>query len=263
MKQKRTRSSVFTLLCLIFSIFVATISLCGFVLPNNRISKDSETAPSSESAVLLESADFGMEYINRMIFFGESTTTHLRARGVLTGGTKTHQVWADESGTKTLSSKLLSETLIYPLTGESLTISAALEKEQPAYLVLSFGLNNISYFINNQENYATNYNKLIDAVEKASPNTKIILQSIYPISASCDAFSVDGTTICAYIKTLNDCLKEIAAIHENVRFVDTASVLKASDGTLLSKYDSGDGVHLNTDAYREILLYLRTHAWKE
>ena len=74
---------------------------------------------------------------------------------------------------------------------------------------------------------------------------------------------MDGTTVSSYTETLNEWIREIAASHENVRFVDTASVLKASDGTLLSAYDVGDGVHLSTDAYTQILLYLRTHAWKD
>ena len=213
--------------------------------------------------ILEESADAGMAYIDRMIFFGESTTTHLRSRGVLSGGTETHQVWADSSGTKTLSSKLLSETLVYPSTGENLTLAAALEKEQPAYLVLSFGLNNIAHFVNNKQNYVNNYNKLIDAVQKASPNTRIILQSVYPVSAACDDFSVDGATVCSYTETLNGWLREIASTHENVKFADTASMLKAADGTLLPAYDSGDGVHLTAQAYQQILHYLRTHAWQD
>ena len=262
MKQKRKRSSVFTLLCSILLIGAAFPSLCAFT-PHYKIINDIETALSEESAVLLESPDQGMKYIDSMIFFGESTTTHLRSRGVLSGGSKTQQVWADNSGTKTLSSKLLSESVIYPPTGESLTIAQALKKEQPEYMVLSFGLNNILHFVRNPDLYKSNYHKLIERIRKESANTKIILQSIYPVAATCDAFSVDGKTVCAYIETLNNCLKEIAASHENVRFADTASVLKAADGTLLPTYDSGDGIHLTGDAYLQILLYLRTHAWQE
>lgn len=261
MKQKRKIPSVFTLLGSITVVGAIVLSLCAFTPLTNSITKDSETAPSSESAVLLSGADMGMAYIDSMIFFGESTTTHLRARGVLRNGSETHQVWADESGTKTLSSKLLSEALIYPPTKERLTLSAALAKAQPDYLVLSFGLNNIVHFVNHKENYISNYNKLIEAVKKASPKTKIILQSVYPVSAACDAFSVDGKTVCAYTEILNGWLLEIAATHQNVKLADTASVLKDADGSLLPTYDSGDGIHLTTGAYEQILLYLRTHAW--
>ena len=281
MEQRKNSNLIFAYLILIILILcviciLAAVGLLVVKIVNRDEPLPEETTWEAEQSqtdqpvsipthdpVLEESADAGMAYIDKMIFFGESTTTHLRSRGVLSGGSDTHQVWADSSGTKTLSSKLLSEPVIYPPTGESLTISQALEKEQPEYMVLSFGLNNIAHFVNNKSTYVNNYNKLINAITQASPNTKIILQSVYPVSAACDDFSVDGTTVSSYTETLNEWIREIAASHENVRFVDTASVLKASDGTLLSAYDVGDGVHLSTDAYTQILLYLRTHAWKD
>ena len=281
MKQKQNSNLIFAYLILIILILVVICILASVTLlvvkltnraplpseePSQSIEETEVDQPASKplhDPVLKETEDAGMAYIDKMIFFGESTTTHLRARGVLSGGIETHQVWADSSGTKTLSSRILSEPILYPPTGESLTLSEALAKETPDYVVLSFGLNNIVHFVGNKDNYVNNYNKLINAITEASPNTRIILQSVYPVSASCNNFSVDGATVCAYTETLNEWLREIASTHENVRFVDTASVLKAADGTLLSAYDNGDGVHLSTEAYNQILLYLRTHAWKD
>ena len=224
---------------------------------------DTWTPPAE--VTLQESADAGMEYIDKMIFFGESTTSHLRSRGVLSGGRDTHQVWEDRSsGTKTLSSKLLSEPIDYPPTGERLTVAQAVEKEQPAYVVLSFGLNNITAFINNKSSYINNYNKLINAIQTACPDTRIILQTVYPVTAACNAWAESGAEISAHTRTLNGWLLEIAAAHQNVRVVDTASVLTNAGGCLNGVYDvSGDGIHLTTAAYEEILYYLRTHAWEE
>ena len=283
MKEKKNPNLIFayliliiiilTIVCILASLCLLIVTLLNDKTPlesneqqtvlQSQESPDDPVSLPTHDPILAESQDMGMTYIDQMIFFGESTTTHLRSRGVLSGGTDTHQVWADSSGTKTLSSKLLSETLIYPPTGENLTVAAALEKEQPTYLVLSFGLNNIAYFVNHKDNYVNNYNKLINTVKQASPNTRIILQSVYPVSAACDDFSVNGATVCSYTETLNGWLKEIAASHENVKFADTASVLKGADGTLIAAYDTGDGVHLSADAYQQILLYLRTHAWQD
>ena len=65
------------------------------------------------------------------------------------------------------------------------------------------------------------------------------------------------------IRTLNTWLPEIAASFDHVRVVDTASVLSDENGWLKESYDnSGDGIHLTTEAYRQILAYLRTHAWQ-
>lgn len=274
MNKKQPSNRVFAYLLLVIAILTVICILASVALliitavkrdpanENQEQTPDSPTAAPQYEAPLPESADAGMEYINKMIFFGESTTTHLRARGVLSGGKETHQVWADSSGTKTLSSKMLSEKITYPPTDEDLTIAEAVAKEQPAYIVLSFGLNGIMNFVNNKDSYINNYNKLINLITEASPNTRIILQSVYPVSASCDDFSSDGKTVCSYTEILNGYLREIAAAHDNVRYADTASVLKNPDGTLNPAYDEGDGVHLNTSAYEQVLRYLRTHAWQ-
>ena len=246
------------------SLLTVTVLLClwASVLPARA-----EALPPPQvafrEAELGQTADAGTEYIDQMVFFGESTTSHLRSRGVLRDGAKTWQVWADESGTKTLSSRLLSETLIYPKTGEHLTIAQAVAAERPTYLVLSFGLNNLSGFIGSKALYVNNYKKLIQAIQQASPDTKILLQSVYPVSSACTSFSVDGKTVCAYTRTLNGWLRELAAEYDNVRYVDSASVLYNEDGMLAAEYDAGDGVHLTTVAYTRILAYLRTHAWPE
>lgn len=278
----RNSPNIFAYLLLIIVALAIIALLCAGVLliatltadpnesPNPPETDEIETPADTESAItpadviLGETSDAGMEYIDKMIFFGESTTAHLRSRGVLSDGTETHQVWEDlSSGTKTLSSKLLSETIDYLPTGEKLTIPEALKREQPEYIVLSFGLNNISSFVENKTLYVNNYKKLIRAIQEASPQTKIILQSVYPVTIDCSAWGVGGETVCEYTRTLNEWLPEIAASFENVRFVDTASVLTDDNGCLISSYDyNGDGIHLTTKAYQEILQYLRTHAWQ-
>ena len=69
-------------------------------------------------------------------------------------------------------------------------------------------------------------------------------------------------TVNRYIMTLNTWIPEIAAAHENVRYADTASVLRMSDQALYPSYDAGDGIHLTAAAYEKVLQYLRTHAWQ-
>ena len=222
---------------------------------------DTGTSVDPVEVLLGETEEAGTEYIDSMIFFGESTTAHLRARGVLSGGTETHQVWADSSNTRMLSSRTTSEPIVYPPTGENITIAEACKREKPAYLVLSFGLNGISGFISNKTQYVNNYGRLIAAIQAASPNTKIILQTVYPVS-SAEHYNVDVATLNGYIETLNSWLPEIAAKYENVRIADTASVLKDANGQLTAAYDNGDGIHLTVSAYEAILTYLRTHAWQ-
>lgn len=220
------------------------------------------SAPQEHSPWLSETADEGTSYLDEMIFFGESTTSHLRARGVLRGGTQTHQVWSDASGTRMLSSKITAQPIVYPATGELLTPAEACARAKPTYLVLSFGQNGLVHFAKDTDAYVTCYQRLIDTLLAASPDTKILLQTVYPLGAQGN-YSADLSTLNQYIDTLNAILPSIAADYSNVRVVDTASVLKDTDGRLSPAFDNGDGQHLNAAAYERILSYLRTHAWQE
>jgi lysophospholipase L1-like esterase len=132
----------------------------------------------------------------------------------------------------------------------------------PPILVLSFGLNGITEFVQDRELYVRSYLGLIDLVRAASPQTRILLQSVYPVTANCTSWSVDGKTVSDYTRILNGWLVEIAQMREDVRYIDTASVLTDGDGCLHPTYDfSGDGIHLTADAYRKILCVLCKEAW--
>jgi lysophospholipase L1-like esterase len=160
-----------------------------------------------------------------------------------------------------LSAQTVYQVFDYPKTGEKKTIAQACAAEKPNYLVLSFGQNGLVNFASDKSSYVNNYKKLIDAVRTASPETKIILQTVYPVRAQGN-YSVDVPTLNQYINTLNGWLPEIASAYDNVCVADTASVLIDVDGVLAQSFDQGDGQHLTVAAYQAILDYLRTHAWQ-
>lgn len=228
------------------------------------------TTPNT-SAVLKESADMGQAYIDSIIFLGDSTTYHMINRGVLKDGKNTMQVWsgADEesgkptaSGTLTLDSKITSTHIYYPKTGEALTIAEAIAKEKPQYLVITLGVNGISFVkdMSNPKSFVASYGKLIDAVKAASPQTKIMLQSIFPVTAAYDQKN-NGITN-ERIDTANTWIMQLAA-EKGCGYLDTASVLKNQNGTMIEIYDAGDGVHMTADAYKAVVQYIRTHGYTE
>ena len=222
---------------------------------------DTPSIPTAKpSRVLGATADMGQAYIDSMIFVGESTTAHLRSRGVLTGGKSTKQVWSNESNTMALDLNILQKTINYPETGQAMTIPAAAAVARPKYIVLNFGVNGIQTFGKNEKLYSTAYGKLIDAIHEASPDTVVLLQTVYPVAANQATFHEGAATINGYIKRLNELLPDIATAH-NAYVVDTASVLIGNDGNLRSDYQTGDGIHLTTEAYVQILSYLRTHGY--
>ena len=125
---------------------------------------------------------------------------------------------------------------------------------------LAAGVNGLDGFVREPSRFTESYRALIDGVLAVSPDTRILLQSVYPVAS---AIGLDGDVDAqnAAIRRLNEQIEALAEQWEATRYVDTASVLTGGDGRLLSQYDSGDGIHLTNDAYRQILSYLRTHAW--
>ena len=216
--------------------------------------------PASAEGVFLEkSMDGGEDYRNRLLFLGESTTCHLRSRGVLIGGTSTDRVLAPKSGTMMLDRRIASARLIEPKSGLEMTVTDAIRARRPDILVISFGLNGIVGFLAEKERYTVPYQSLIRTIHEVSPETTVILQTVYPVARHPLEWKFERTPaeINRGIATLNAWLPEIAAA-EGAVIADTASVVRDEEGFLREEY-SADGIHLTASGYEEILYYLQTH----
>ena len=270
-----SRNLLFPALALIF-LFVSLTSICtmaafrisgGFgqvdgnsdnTEPPPFIDVEANTAPDN---VLKETADKGEAYLKKIIFVGDSTTYHMISRGVLPGGTDTMQVWCPQNGTLMLSSSVTSLKIVYPETGTEMTIAEAAAQQQPEYMVLTIGLNGAHTFT--EGIYKGSYGKLIEAIQTASPSTKIILQSVFPVAGNETAWtSLTPKELNLKIDQVNSWAKDLTGKYENVRYLDTQSVLRDADAFLKAAYESGDGIHLTEAGYRAILQYIRTHAWE-
>ena len=205
--------------------------------------------------VLPLSEDAGSDYINKLIFLGDSTTYGLRAYKMLEGGKETTKVWTPASGTLTLSNASFA-TVVYPETGEELTIKQAVEKKKPEYLVITLGVNGVSFM--GEDYFKSEYKKIIETVKDTSPDTKIICQSMFPVARSYKSLSSINND---KIRTANKWIVEIAA-ETGVKFVDTYSALADSEGWLPESWHNGDGMHLNTESFTVELNNLRTHAYQ-
>ena len=209
--------------------------------------------PVSDGVTLAETPDAGLTYQDRLTFVGDSLTAHLINRGVLTGGTNTRQVWRSESNMVNLNSEVTSAKIIFPGTGEKMTIADAAGEAEPEILIVTLGTDwGVSYL--SESEFKDCYAKLVKAIQKQSPKTTIVLQSIFPVTATCA--TLDNTKI----DTANKWVKAVAA-ENNCYYLDTQSVLKDENNCLKAEYcNSSDGIHLGTNAYEAILTYIRTHA---
>lgn len=224
---------------------------------DTEISTEYEEPPSPPSTVLGESEDMGQEYIDSLTFLCDSSTRGLKSYAMLKDGKSTKQIWATQSGTLRLDS-ILESKIIYPKTNKEMTVAEAVALDKPEYLVITLGLEGGVTTLD-ESSFKQNYTSLIDAVLTESPDTKIILQSIFPVASK---FTNENKLNNSVIDKANIWVKEIAE-STGTRYLDTQSILKDETGALNEKYDNGGtGTNLDAEGFSAVLEYIRTHAYK-
>ncbi len=215
------------------------------------------TAPLTPSVTLLaQTGDMGQNYLDKIVFLGDSTTYGLYAYGLLPH----HQVWTPASGTMSLFNWAVETIDYYPVgseTSRTLSIPDCAAAAQPEYLVITLGINGVS--ILSEEQFKEYYTSLVQSIQAASPNTRIMCQSIYPVVDELTAAGIKNENINA----ANDWIYEIAS-QTGAGYLATHDALVNAEGRLSDDFlDPGnDGIHMNANGYNAILQYIRTHAWQ-
>ncbi len=208
----------------------------------------------SSPAILGETEDMGQDYIDKIIFLGDSTTYGLRYYAMLSGGKDTLQVWTPASGTLALFNQSFA-TIVYPDDGTEIPIRDAVARKKPDMMVITLGVNGVSSM--DHDDFLREYSSLVTDIMELSPNTKVIINSIYPVASHYNLLQhINNENICR----ANTWLVEVAE-QTGTRFLNTISILMGSDGWLPYDYQNGDGLHLSPDAFQLVLDYIRTHGW--
>jgi lysophospholipase L1-like esterase len=209
---------------------------------------------TSSPALLRGTADMGQEYIDSITFLGDSTTYGLKAYAVLTDGKKTKQVWTPSNGTLTLSYQGFVD-IWYPDDDVEISIRDAVDRKKPERMIITLGVNGIAFM--DKDYFISEYTDLVTSIQKISPDTLIILQSIFPIASNYEyQKDINNYKIC-------DANTWILSVAEatGVKFLNTYTVLIGDDGFMNNKYQNGDGLHLNGDGFAVVLDYIRTHGY--
>lgn len=221
------------------------------------VSVNKEAFAVSGDSVLAETEDMGQEYLDKIIFLGDSRTYSYKAYGVLSGGKKTKQVWTPKSGTMTLSAQSYVK-IYYPDTKTDMTIREAVALKKPEYMIIGLGTNGVSYM--DEEDFRNEYFSLINDIKEISPDTKIMINSIFPVA---DYYKRLDLINNQKIAEANRWLVKIAE-ETGAKYLNTAEVLVDERGWLNGKYDNGgEATHLNKKGDEIVMAYIRTHGYQE
>ena len=204
-----------------------------------------------------ETEDAGREYLDKLYFLGDSTTywlgyyyDHGYAEDLIPSG----HIWTGPTGTMTLA-YYATVRIVYE-TGEQIPIREAVERTQPEYLVITLGVNGISFM--DEEWFVRVYTDIVEMVQEASPETKIICNSIFPISTT---YPYQADVNNDKIRAANGWIEQIAA-DTGTRFLNSFECVAGEDGNLPHSSSAGDGLHLSAESFKTVMHYFRTHAYR-
>lgn len=208
-------------------------------------------APETPSVLLAQGADQGPVYLADFVFLGDGTTYVLGS----TGSLPMSQIWSTEGGTLNLGDH--ADTYIHYYgdgdTPQEMLIYNAAAVRQPGYVVINLGLNGLTYLT--EAEFKQAYTDLIATIQTASPDTRILCQSILPVI---DTLSGDVSN--DRIRRANQWILEIAET-TGTRYLNTAELLMDESGNLRSEYAAADGILLSEAGCQAVLLYVRTHPY--
>lgn len=223
-------------------------------------SKNNIEDPDDFSDVILKKTDdAGQEYIDKIVFIGDSTTYALSYYKKV----REDQVWTGyksgggTNGTLSLYTTIDKTLIYYPDEKSGITIGEAAAKKKPEIIVITLGLNGGvgDYF--EEKQFKASYKKVINAVKNSSPETVILLQNIFPVASNNDNPRITNEKI----NTANTWIKELAR-ENGLKYLDSNECLIGVDGYMPLNYQSGDGIHMTPAALSILLNYIRTHAYE-
>ncbi len=184
-------------------------------------------------------------YLGETTFIGDSRTNGLLTYQLL----PPEQVFAIDGSTQ----KTIRNDPFIQLGPDSdqLTVEQAVEQRQPHRLVIAFGVNAIPLMT--EEEFMQEYDLLIDQLTDVSPNSRIVIQAILPVSGW--KYQEMSYLTNENIDHYNRLLKEYSEENGYI-FFDISSEFKDEEGNLAREFDAGDGLHFNQNFYQHYIQLL-------
>lgn len=179
-----------------------------------------------------------------IVFFGDSTTAHLKLRG----GIPEENVWSGSANTVLFSTVNDVCPVYLPDEGRSVTLREAVRLKKPEILVITLGVSGGAGFVP-EAKFKSIYRELICSVRESSPETRIFVQSILPLSDK-SVLHYSRLTKEAVLEA-NEWIKQVCA-ECGIAYIDSHSLLTDETGYLKKIYQNDEYMHLTSEAYSVI-----------
>ena len=191
--------------------------------------------------------------VDRMTFFGDSTTAHLALRG----GIPQERVWSGVGSTVLFETVNAVKCVHLQKENRDLSLAEAVALKKPRILVITVGVSGGAGRLS-RESFVDIYRELLLSVRKASPETKLLVQSLLPLSDK-SVKHYKRLTKEAVVQA-NGWVRELCA-ELQIPYVDThAKLIDPNTGYLKPEYQNDEYMHLTAQAYEVILANLRAYA---
>ena len=224
------------------------------------------------SSFVSSAEELPFEFDENTVFIGDSTTNSFRRFGLLPGKSDTLSVWTGAGNTLSMWDVAHKPIKLSPVMLEHLRTLpdypryasyivtrqndpftsyiplrhlAALTR--PQTVVITLGINGCSMM--SDADFSSEYRYLVETLSDCSPNSRIVLNSIFPVTETAKVSNAD-------IDRKNRLIRLIANDY-GLLYIDTNTPMKNQNGVAdKTKMDSLDGIHWNYDGCKEILGYI-------
>ena len=210
-----------------------------------------------------ETPDAGREYLDKLYFLGDSPIYwmgqfYLHNPGYAEYLIPPSHIWTGPTGTMTLAYYTAIPVVFE--TGEQMSLREAVERAKPEYLVITLGLNGISFM--KEDYFVRIYTEIVEMVQEVSPETRLILSSIFPINTTDYTYWKKAGVSNDKIRAANGWIEQIAA-DTGTRFINSYEAVVDEDGGLPLEFTlkDGAGIHMNAEGLKKAMDYFRTHAY--
>ena len=274
----REKLNPFTTVLLILFASAAVFFACityqqGMIVMNHLYEKTTQGTPAAardrelvreeknpwlqEETVLKETEDAGREYLDSMLFFGDSNTVRYLS-------------FTDEAGLHYTSKKNTAAVVGMGVQaidslkcmvfkdGRRTMVETAAELK-PRRILIMMGTNNLHGTSTDASQFISVYESKLKKICAASPDSGLIVNAI-PLRGAKSKYT---TVHIEQIRAYNEAILQMCERNGWKYLNSTEALIDEKTGYAKKEYIEADGIHLNRNGVSAMFRYIRTHAWAE